>query len=344
MIRRRMKMSIYYNPDTNEEFRETKIISGNPSGVVNQVREPFKWAKPLYELMQSYTWYVKECNVGQDKIPYNNLPSEQKYGYDMALAQLIVDDSVQTKQLVSGISSHITSPSVNGLLVRQAYEEFEHSVTYTTIAEEICSDVDRIYEMHKHEPMLARKNLAVTKMFESVTQKGCVPTEQELLVAFGANQVLEQLVFPGGFVVLWSFNFTGTNKAIQFIERDETGTHVPLFKNIYRTAVEQVGITEETIEKILTMVRDMCEEEILWTTHISKYLLGFSERAIRMYVEAHANSVCDNLRVPKQYKVTNGGPLMDLYKQYSLLHGKTKTNFFETPVAEYAVNGIDDDY
>ena len=43
-----------------------------------------------------------------------------------------------------------------------------------------------------------------------------------LLVAFAANQVLEELVFPGGFVTLWSLGhkMIGTAKDISFIERD----------------------------------------------------------------------------------------------------------------------------
>ncbi len=334
----------YYDEETNEKFVDAKIIGGKPSGVINQVKEPFKWARTIYKLMQSYTWYVSECNVSQDKIPYKILPEEHKYAYDMALGQLIVNDSIQTKQLVDGISRYITSPSVNICLVRQAYEEAEHSVTYTTIAEEVCDDVDRIYELHKHEPMLARKNRAVTEMYDNVTQENKIPTGQELIIAFTANQILEQQVFPGGFVVLWSFNFTGTNKAIQFIERDESGTHVPLFKNIFRAAVKQEGLLPDTLIKIKAMIKHMNDEEIIWTKHISKNLLGFSDNSIKMFVEYHSNSVCKNLNIDLLYDVTDGGPLMSLFKQQSLLYGKTKTNFFETASGDYAVNSLDEDY
>ena len=334
----------YYNPDTNEQFKDTKIVKGSPSGVVNQVKEPYKWVKPLYKIMQSYTWYVSECNLSQDKTNYNLLPKEHKYAYDTALAQLIVNDSIQTKQLSSGISTYITSPSINGLIARQAYEEFEHAVTYTTIAEEVCENIDKIYELHKHEECLRRKNEAVTKMFSSINENGGEPSVQDLLIMFAANQVLEQLVFSGGFIILWSFNFSGTNKAIQFIERDESGTHVPLFKNIFRTTVSQNKIEKETIDRIIDMVKFINNEEIIWLNHISKQLLGFTEKSIKLFVEYHSNSVCENLSIKPIYEKTDGGPLMKLFKKHSLLHNKTKTNFFETTASDYAINILDTQY
>ena len=336
----------YYNPETEEKFQEAKIIRGNPSGIVCASKEPFTWATNIYRVMQSYTWYVSECNVSQDKIPYKKLIPEHKYAYDMALGQLITNDSIQTKQLVDSVCTHITAPGVIGCLTRQAYEEFEHAITYTAIAEEVCEDVERIYNLHKHEPMLARKNEAVAVMYDKVNSNDNTnPTDEDLTLAFVANQILEQLVFPGGFIVLWSFGFAGTDKAIQFIERDETGTHVPLFKNIYRTTIKQVGLKDETKEKIIDLIKFMTEEEKIWTKHISRDLMGFSETTVDIYIENCANLICKNLKLEPIYTVTDGGPLYKLYNAKSLLGNKAvKTNFFEKAVGDYAVNTLDDDY
>lgn len=338
-------MHKYYNPGTEETFQEAKIIRGNPSGIVCVSKEPFRWATNIYRLMQTYTWYVSECNVSQDKIPYSLLSKEHRYAYDMALGQLITNDSVQTKQLVDSICNYITSPGVIGCLTRQAYEEFEHAMTYTAIAEEVCEDIDRIYNLHKYEPMLARKNNAVATMYDIVNNKDNEPTDSDLLLAFAANQILEQLVFPGGFVVLWSFGLVGTDKAIQFIERDETGTHVPLFKNIFRTAVKQVGMDNETKQKVLDLIKFMTNEEKIWTKHISKDLMGFSETTVDMYIEYCANLICKNLKLDLLYPETDGGPLFKLYNVKSLLGNKAvKTNYFEKSVADYAINTLDENY
>ena len=42
----------------------------------------------------------------------------------------------------------------------------------------------------------------------------------------------------------------------------------------------------------------MTEAEITWTKHITKGILGFSERSIEIFVQGQANSVCKNLKLP----------------------------------------------
>jgi len=64
-----------------------------------------------------------------------------------------------------------------------------------------------------------------------------------------------------------------------------------------------------------------------------------------MYIEYIANSVCTNLKIPLQYDVTDGGPLMEIYVTHSMLSNvKMKTNQFESKVGDYTVGGLDDNY
>lgn len=337
-------MKKYYNPDSNEKFNDAKIVGGNPTGIINSSISPHKWALPLYRLMESYTWYPEECNLSDDKTLYMELPAEMRRSYDMALAQLIQNDSVQAKQLPEGIAPYVTSPVVSMCLTRQAYEETNHARTYALGAEEICDDVNRIYTMDKQEPALMKKNLAVSRMYESITSDS-EPTHQDLLKIATANQILEELVFPGGFCVLWSFKFPGTSKAIGFIQRDEQGTHVPLFHNIYREMKNIEAPTEQTLKEIKKMITDMVDEEKMWTKEISKPLMGFSDKAIDMFIENQGNSVCKNLGLSDLFERTDGGPLLEFMNLNSMISGTSKkTNFFEVAVGDYAVNSLDEDY
>lgn len=213
-------MSKHFNPNSEEDFMDAKIIEGNPSGIINFGRTPHKWAYNIYRLMENNAWFPEECNLGDDTVPYRMLSEDMKYAYDMVLAQLSENDSVQTSQLMDDIARYITSPMVKTALVLQAYQEANHARSYTVTAETVCDDPDKIYELYKTEPALLRKNNAVSKMYEDVTMQETGPTPQELIVAFAANQILEELVFPGGFVVMWSFGFKGTSKMISFIQRD----------------------------------------------------------------------------------------------------------------------------
>jgi ribonucleotide reductase beta subunit family protein with ferritin-like domain len=93
------------------------------------------------------------------------------------------------------------------------------------------------------------------------------------------------------------------------------------------------------------MVTGMADEEKIWTKHITKGSLGFSYQAIDLLVEHKANSVCRNLHLPLPYAITDGGPLMAIHDNYSMLSkSKTKSNFFEVPVGDYAIGGLDEDY
>ncbi len=129
------------------------------------------------------------------------------------------------------------------------------------------------------------------------------------------------------------------------VNTTESGTHVPLFKDIFKTTVRKVGLNLATECKALDLIRYMTDEEKIWTKHITAKLLGFSDQAIDMFIEEKANSVCRNLNLPLQYNETNGGPLMSIVERYSMLSStKTKSNFFEVPVGDYAINSLDEDY
>lgn len=340
-------MRDFYNPETTEKFSEAKVIGGKPSGIINSNDTPHQWAISIFKLMESYTWFIGECHLSQDKQKYKELSTEKKFAYDMVLGQLIANDSIQVSQLMNSISNYITSPSISICLARQAYEEANHARCYSVAADEICEDSERIYSLHTHEPALLRKNNAVREMYKQVSMDNDHPSKEELFVAFAANQILEELVFPTGFVTIWSLGLPGTNKAISFIERDESGTHVPLFKNIFRSAVKETNteLDEETKNKIYDMISLMVIEEKIWIYHITKGLLGFSENAINMYIEYKANSICRNLYLDERYPKTDGGPLMSIENKYSMLSTvKTKTNFFEGAVGDYSVGGLDEDY
>ena len=188
--------------DTKEEFMECRILDGNPSGIINFNKTHHKWAASLYDTMLERTWFPGHINVSQDKAKYGKLDVYQKRTYDLVLSQLISNDSFQTVQL-DKINEHITSPVVNACLTRQAFEESLHSKCYAIMAEDIAEDTDRIYEMHKHDQELMLKNKSVQNMYMHLYGKKKLDNE-DLLTIFCANQILEELVFPGGFAMMLS--------------------------------------------------------------------------------------------------------------------------------------------
>jgi len=335
-----------FNQDSTEAHSAASILNGDPDGIINYERTNHKWAKSLYDIAETYTWFVGEVDISRDKLNNNKLSDQHKRMYDLILAQLITNDSIQTKQLDS-INGYITSPVVNALLARQAYEESNHSKAYSVMAEDICGDTDRIFSMHKHDSELYRKNQAIADMYAKLYREDN-PTTFDLLKVFCANQILEELVFPGGFVSMFSIGhiMTGSAKMIQFIMRDETN-HVLIFKNIFRTTCRENGINitdshhSDFVDELHDMIRIMCDAEIRWTKYATKGVLGFSDESIMIYVQHKANSVCKNLGLPLTFDDTDGGPLEKLRLKYDLLASDNKSNFFETKVADYDMSGLD---
>lgn len=126
----------------------------------------------------------------------------------------------------------------------------------------------------------------------------------------------------------------------------EINSHIPLFKNIFRTAVieEYNGIIpSHIVERASKMIKMITEAEIRWTTYVTKGILGFSERTIKVFIENQSNEVCTNMGIPTLYEDYSNvdNPLRDKVREH--VKGgnekgdvETKTLFFEGNVADYS--------
>ena len=359
-----------YNLESEEDYNEAKVFCGNPNGIIFRNKSNHGWAVQVYSNMEGRTWFPKRVNLEKDKKRYFTLTEEEKRAYDLVLAQLATNDSIQSNQLVDNINRYITSPAINMCIIRQASEEVVHSDAYTRMVEGVTGDF--IYYLHKKDKELYRKNMSIANMYSKAYSEINVevdsdelnkklklnlpegkyiitkePTIKDLLKASIANQILEELVFPGGFAVILSLEnkMPGSAEMIAEIMKDETLSHVPLFKNIFRTAIKENfnSVIPKDIEKFgLELIEEMCNVEKRWTKYVSKGLLGFSERSVDIFIEGKANSVCKNLGLPLIYKKSDFNPLQELLNKHLIGGSETKrSGFFERNVADYTVGTLD---
>ena len=236
-----LKHKKIFNQESREDFMEARIVGGNPNGIINFNRTPHKFFTGLYKSMRARTWFPQQVNISKDKINYSKLTPEEKRSYDLVLAQLIANDSIQTNQIMDSFNRYITSPVVNACLAQQAADEVVHSDSYAVMAEDICQDTDRIYKMHEVDEELQIKNEAVAKMYDiiynnhsilvltdydgNVTQRieSEPVTPETIAIAAVANQILEGMVFQTGFAVMYSLEnkMVGTAEMIKEIHKDE---------------------------------------------------------------------------------------------------------------------------
>ncbi len=329
-----------YNPESNETLGDRKVFGGNPHGILNFTKAKYQWALKLWDLMEANTWFPKEVDTTDDVRDYNfNLTGAEKRMYDLVWSQLISMDSFQTNNLADNINPYITAPEINAILVRQAYEEANHSKSYAVMVEAICENTDLIYEMEKHDAVLKKKNDYISSVYEDLA--GDV-TEEKLVLAMIANQILEGIYFYSGFTAIYALaragKMLGSAQMIRFIQRDEI-THLLLFQNMINTVKKERPdlFSEKIINKIYEMFEKAGELEIEWGKYITQnQIMGFTDDIITDYIHYLVDQRLTAIGLKKKYDVKHPIKWVDDFAKFN----DQKSNFFESKVTNYSKGSL----
>ncbi|RAX59322.1 ribonucleotide-diphosphate reductase subunit beta [Helicobacter monodelphidis] len=332
-----------YNPHSNETVNERKIFGGNPTSIFELNKIKYQWAYNLWKVMLANSWFPEEVNMNADKKDYNsNLTTSEKLGYDRALAQLIFMDSLQTNNLIDNINPYVTSPEINLVLVRQAFEEALHSQSYAVMVESISVNTDEIYEMWRKDMMLKSKNDYIANIYEQLAKN---PTDESMLKAMFANQILEGIYFYSGFAFFYTLarsgKMLGSTQMIRFIQRDEV-THLLLFQNLINSLrKERLDLfTPQLIEEVVEMFREAVKIESEWGEYITQgQILGLTTEIIGTYIQYLADERMQKVGLPKLYNAKHPIKWVEQFSSFN----EQKTNFFEGKVTNYAKGSINFD-
>ena len=332
-----------YNPNSQESVNERKIFGGNPTSIFELNKIKYQWAYNLWKVMLANTWFPEEVNMTLDKRDYaNDLTPEEKIGYDRALAQLIFMDSLQTNNLIDNVNPYITSPEINLILVRQAFEEALHSQSYAVMVESISANTDEIYEMWRTDMHLRNKNDYIANVYEELAVN---PTESTLLKAMFANQILEGIYFYSGFAFFYTLarsgKMLGSAQMIRFIQRDEV-THLLLFQNLINSLKKEMPqlFTKDLIEEVIEMFREAVKVESAWGEYITQgQILGLTNEIIHEYICYLADDRLKRVGLPPLYNAKHPIKWVDAFSAIN----ETKPNFFETQPANYSKGSINFD-
>lgn len=331
-----------YNPDSQESLNDRRIFGGNPDGMINFTRMKYQWALNLWDTMEANTWFPKEVQMTGDAKDYKYLTAPEKRMYDLVLSQLIFMDSLQTNNLMDNINPYITVPEINACLSRQSYEEANHSKSYAVMVESISDNTDEIYDMWKNDEQLREKNNYIAEVYKNLA--GDI-TDEKIVLAMFANQILEGLYFYAGFAAMYALGksgkMLGSSQMIRFIQRDEV-THLLLFQNmINSTRKERPDLfTAELEEKVREMFKKAVDLEASWGAYITQgQILGFTDAIIRQYIEYLADQRLQAVGYSPMYNVKHPIPWVDGYSSFN----DQRTNFFEGNVVNYSKGSIDFD-
>lgn len=334
-----MERKRIYNPNSKEGVSDRKIFGGDPTGIFELNRIKYQWAYNLWDMMLNNTWFPKEVDMTQDVRDYKLLTEQEKISYDKALSQLIFMDSLQTNNLIDNVNPFITTPEINLILVRQAYEEALHSQSYAVMVDSISSNTDEIYEMWRSDKQLKGKNDYIASVYENLAEN---PTEENIVKAMFANQILEGLYFYSGFTFFYTLarsgKMLGSAQMIRFIQRDEV-THLLLFQNmINATKRERPDLfTKELIDEVYHMFEEAVKLEIAWGKYITNgQILGLTDDIIDEYIKYLANDRLKAVGLKPLYDAQHPIKWVDSFSKFN----DQKTNFFEGNVTNYSKGSL----
>ena len=332
-----------YNPESNETVNERKIFGGNPTSIFELNKIKYQWAYDLWKVMLANTWFPEEVNMNVDKRDYwEHLTPAEKLGYDRALSQLIFMDSLQTNNLIDNVNPYITSPEINLVLVRQAYEEALHSQSYAVMVESISENTDEIYEMWRNDMQLKSKNDNVAEIYEELAEN---PTDANMVKAMFANQILEGLYFYGGFLFFYTLarsgKMQGSAQMIRFINRDEI-THLVLFQNMINNMRKERPdlFTKELEDTVYAMFERAVEIESTWGSYITQgQILGLTDDLVKQYIQHLADERLKKVGYKPMYNVDHPVKWVETFSKFN----DQRSNFFEAKVTNYAKGTVNMD-
>ena len=337
-----MERKKVYNPNSEENVTDRQIFGGNPTGIFELNKIKYQWAYKLWDIMLNNTWFPKEVDMTGDVRDYKNLCEAEKNAYDKALSQLIFMDSLQTNNLIDNVNPYITSPEINLILVRQAFEEALHAQSYAVMVDSISTNTDEIYEMWRQDKRLKHKNDNIARVYEELAKN---PTDEGIVKAMFANQILEGIYFYSGFTFFYTLarsgKMLGSAQMIRFIQRDEI-THLLIFQNmINATRKERPELfTKELIDDVYEMFRQAVELEVAWGQYITEgQLLGLTDEIIDQYIKYLADQRLNAVGLDKLYNVDHPIKWVDNFSKFN----DQKTNFFEGNVTNYSKGSLDFD-
>jgi ribonucleoside-diphosphate reductase beta chain len=276
----------------------------------------------------------------------DGLTEDERLIVERSLGFFSTADSLVANNIVLAIYRHITNPECRQYLLRQAFEESIHVLSYQHIIESLGMDEGYIFNMYREIPAVHAKAAYALPLTQTLSdpnfKTGTFKADQQLLkdlIAF--YLIFEGIFFYVGFSQVLSLGrrnkMVGTSEQFQYILRDES-MHV----NFGVDVINQIKIenphlwTSEFQEEIIEMILGGVELECAYARDtMPRGILGMNAEVFEDYVKFIANRRFLQIGLPEQFpKKANPFPWMS-----EMIDLKKEKNFFETRVTEYQVGG-----
>ena len=332
-----------------EIINNRKVINGEDDGLmqVHPLKHPRSY--DIYQLMLKNTWMPQEVELTRDVEMWNRtdiLTDRERAVYERSLAFVSNLDGIQTNNLTVNVARQITSPEMRLVVVRQAFEESLHVVSYATMIEALGLNPEKVYGLYRTDRELYNKNRYVLDSLQKIADPdfhtGSPESDRDFLEACVANIILEGIYFYSAFLFFYVLKrnnkMPGSAEMIQFINRDED-LHLEHFVYMTNTIREENPHlwTGDFKERLRRNIAGAVEMEYSWgVSCIGDGFPGLTAAALKEYIQFVGNRRLRSIDLePLWPGATNPFPWIDELTQGNMI----ETNFFEGRVREYQAGG-----
>jgi ribonucleoside-diphosphate reductase subunit M2 len=279
----------------------------------------------LYKKQVACFWTVEEVDLSKDLEDYTKLSPDEKHFINMILAFFAGADGLVNENLASRFYNDVKICEARLFYGFQIAMEGIHQETYSNLIDTYIKNKE------EKETLFFAMNAfpCITKKAEFCKKYMSCPCPFAIrLIAFAC---VEAIQFSGAFCAIFWLKkrniLQGLTFSNQLISRDEA-LHAEFAVCLYKKLKEKLSQ-----KKIHEIIQEAVDIEIDFICDaIPCRLIGMNSILMTQYIKFVANRLCLQLGTDKLYEdATNP---FDFMESISI---ETKTNFFESRVAEYAL-------
>ena len=303
----------------------------------------YSWAYELLEQGVANTWFPREIPLSDDLRDWTKMSPEEREAVTMYLGFSNPMEFEVNESITKGMMPFISAPEAQMYMVRQMWEEVNHSMTFDYIINTLQIDREKTFNTHKNISEVASKEKFLTdsidKMasgsFDIYTDKGI---KDFIINVVKTNIVTEGIWFFSSFMFALSFRQRNLMKnlgsLVDWIMRDES-LHLKFGMNLVLTVLEEFPdvVTSDFANNIRNIILESVELEIKYNNAlIPNGILGMNVEYINKYVKYIADRRLEELGFQPEFKVQNPAKWMATNDTLQLV------NFFEQQNTSYEVN------
>jgi ribonucleoside-diphosphate reductase beta chain len=324
-------------------------ILNSESDVNRLLPVTYEWARRHYVNGVANDWVSSHAGMIDDIQLWRSdkLTEDEKRVIRYNLGFFSTAESLTANNIVIAIFRHVCDPHCRQYLLRQAYEEANHSESFLYIVDSLGEDPESIYRMYQDIPSVKAKDDFVIEVTKSVLDPNFKTDSLENMRKFVLNLIgffalMEGVFFYGGFALMLNFKrrnlMKGVGTQFEWIIRDES-VHLAFGMDlINQILIENPDIWSDGFsDLILSLIKEAVSLEKAYITDVlPRGILGMNQEGLSEWIEYIADRRAQRLGLSEIYGTNNPYPWLS-----TAMDLPSDTNFFEGRPTEYSKGQLD---